>query len=133
VSKVLSEIGAAGIPEILVLNKIDRLPAADDSAVAGRRLLAAAGLSAETAVVAISALTGWGIPELLARIDDRLPLDPVVRENLRIPAGDGATLALLHEYGRVLEARYSGEWCHVVAEIPESLKRRLRASRKHEA
>ncbi len=131
VSKVLAEIGAATVPQILVLNKIDRLPAADDSAVAGRRLLAAAGLSAETAVVAISALTGSGTEELLAAIDERLPLDPVARENLRIPAGDGATLALLHEYGRVLETRYSGEWCHVVAEIPESLKRRLRASRKH--
>jgi GTP-binding protein HflX len=133
VCKVLSEIGAAAIPQILVLNKIDRLPQqntgiAEGGAIAGRRLLAAAGLDPDTRVVAISALTGAGTAELLKAIDQTLPLDPVVRENLRIPAGDGATLAMLHEFGRVLEARYSGEWCHLVAEIPESLKRRLKAS-----
>jgi HD-like signal output (HDOD) protein len=42
--------------------------------------------------------------------------------------GDGATLALLHEFGRVLEKRYGEEWCEVEAEIPESLQRRLAGS-----
>ena len=133
VSKVLAEIGASGIPQILVLNKIDRIPEGDSTAeVAARRLIAAAGLAAETRAVAISALTGTGAGELLRAIDETVPLDPVTRENFRIPAGDGATLAMLHQFGRVLEARYSGEWCHVVAEIPESLKRRLKAHRKQE-
>ncbi len=137
VSKVLAEIGAAEIPQILVLNKVDRL-SDDNSATDGtatstaRRLLAAAGLAADSPAVAISALTGTGISKLLDAIDASLPLDPLSRENLRITAGDGATLALLHEFGRVLEARYTGVWCHVVAEIPASLKRRLRASKIHE-
>jgi len=38
---------------------------------------------------------------------------------------DGATLALLHEFGRVLRAEYVGDVCEVEAEIPESLQRRL--------
>jgi GTPase len=62
---------------------------------------------------------------LLAAIDDVLPLDPIVRQTLHLAAGDGATLALLHEFGRVLGTRYLGEDCEVEAEIPESLKRRL--------
>ena len=54
-----------------------------------------------------------------------LPLDPIVRATLRLPAGDGATLALLHEFGRVLSTRYEDDSCEVDAEVPESLKRRL--------
>jgi len=60
-------------------------------------------------------------------IDEVLPVDPVVRATFEISAGDGATLALLHEFGRVLATRYTGEICSVDAEVPESLKRRLRA------
>jgi hypothetical protein len=48
-----------------------------------------------------------------------------VNATFHLSAGDGATLALLHEFGKVLETRYSGDSCEVEAEIPESLKRRL--------
>jgi len=34
-------------------------------------------------------------------------------------------MALLHEFGQVLETRYDGEYCEIEAEIPESLQRRL--------
>ena len=63
---------------------------------------------------------------LLAAIDEVLPLDPVVRTTLDLDAGDGATLALLHEFGRVLETRYHGDRVEVEVEVPESLERRLR-------
>jgi GTP-binding protein HflX len=132
VEKVLAEIGAAEIPQILVMNKMDRLPAGEVEAGGGggeerlaRRLLAGAGLKTDTRAVAISALTGAGIPGLLRVIDEALPLDPVVRASFRLPLGDGATLALLHQFGRVLEKQYCEEWCQVEAEIPESLSRRL--------
>ena len=135
VGKVLAEIGAAEIPQILVMNKVDRLPAGEVEAggeggaeTVARRLLAGAGMTAETRAVGISALTGAGMDRLLRVIDETLPLDPVVRARFRLPLGDGATLALLHEYGRVLETRYGEEWCEVESEIPESLKRRLAAS-----
>jgi GTP-binding protein HflX len=123
VRKVLSEIGAAEISELLVLNKIDRLP--DDSAnldALRRRLLSG---HKEEAAVCVSGVTGAGIDQLLSAIDEHLPADPLVRTTLRLPSGDGATLALLHEFGRVLEIRYDGDFCEVRAEIPESLQRRL--------
>jgi GTP-binding protein HflX len=43
----------------------------------------------------------------------------------RFPAGEGSSLHLLHEFGRVIETRYAGEYCEVEADVPESLKRRL--------
>jgi GTP-binding protein HflX len=116
VSKVLAEIGAEAIPQILVLNKMDR--AADVPACA-RYFPAPA--------VACSALTGDGMNRLLVAIDRALPSDPIVRATLRFPTSDGATLALLHEFGRVLETRYRDDAAEVEVdvEIPESIHRRL--------
>jgi GTP-binding protein HflX len=126
VFKVLAEIGAAEIPQILVMNKLDRLPegVADTEAVK-RRLLGESGSHLDTRAVAVSALTGAGFEQLLALIDEVLPLDPISRVHLRVPAGDGATLAMLHEFGRVVESRYSGEFCEIEADVPESLRRVL--------
>jgi GTP-binding protein HflX len=123
---VLAEIGAAAIPQILVMNKIDRLgdDAADPEAIR-RHLLGGVSSHHDTPAVAVSALSGEGVDRLLALVDTVLPLDPVVRTTLRLPAGDGATLALLHEFGRVLSTRYVDNSCEVDAEVPESLKRRL--------
>jgi GTP-binding protein HflX len=112
VLKVLAEIGAAEIPQILIMNKMDRLPgeARGHSKARG---------------VAISALTGAGIDQLLAAIDQALPLDPIVRATFRFSAGDGASMALLHEFGQVIETSYYGEYCELEAEVPESLQRRV--------
>jgi GTP-binding protein HflX len=126
VHKVLAEIGAAEIPQLLVMNKIDRLAANEsDFEALQRRLLGATGEHTEMRAVAVSGLTGAGVDRLLATIDECLPLDPVVRTTLRVPLGDGATMALLHALGRVLDVRYEADFCEVSAEIPESLQRRL--------
>jgi GTP-binding protein HflX len=126
VLKVLAEIGAEGIPQILVLNKADRLePGAADAAALRQRLLGHGEHEAIRAV-AISALTGEGIDRLLATVDEVLPLDLLVRAHFDLSAGDGATLAMLHEFGRVLEVRYEGDRVSVEAEIPESIERRLK-------
>ncbi len=128
VLKVLAEIGAAQVPQILVLNKIDRLGSAEaDAGALQRRLVGDAGGHGEMRAVAISATTGVGLDKLLAAIDGVLPGDPLVRTRLDLSAGDGATLAMLHEFGRVLSTRYEDNRVVVEAEIPESLERRLRA------
>jgi GTP-binding protein HflX len=140
VLKVLAEIGAHEVPQILVLNKVDLLAAGDgDAATLQRRLLAGLGaahgegdpdpavFSGEMRAVAISAATGAGIDTLLATIDDVLPLDPVVRATLDLNSGDGATLALLHEFGRVIETRYHDDRVEVEVDLPESVERRLRS------
>ena len=129
VHAVLAEIGAAQIPQVLVMNKIDRLPGGDaDCAALQRRLVGAAGEHAALRAVAVSGLTGAGVDSLLTIIDESLALDPVVRTTLRLPLEDGATLALLHAMGRVLDVRYGADFCEVLADIPESLQRRLNSA-----
>jgi GTP-binding protein HflX len=125
VLKVLEEIGAGEIPQILILNKVDLLePHAADAAALRQRLLGHGEHDAIRAV-ALSARTGEGLDRLLAVIDEALPLDRIVRTRLDLSAGDGATLAMLHEFGRVLHVEYDGDRVSVEAEIPESLERRL--------
>ena len=115
-------------PTILVLNKMDRLAADEaDTGTLARRLMGEAGGHKELRAVPISALTGEGLAALQAAIDEVLPLDPVVRTTLELDAGDGATLALMHEFGRVLSTRYEENRVVVEADVPESLERRLRA------
>ncbi len=127
VLKVLAEIGAAAIPQVLVVNKMDLLPAPEaDFATIRQRLLGDSSGRQDTRAVAVSARTGAGLDRLLATIDELLPLDPIVRAHLSLAPGDGGTLALLHEFGRVLSTRYLDDGaCEVEADIPESLKSRL--------
>ena len=126
VLKVLAEIGAAAIPQLLVLNKVDRLPEADvDIGAARRRLLGDSGADTDARAVSISALTGYGIGGLLSAIDEVLPFDPIVGVRLRFPLSEGARISLVHDLGRVLETHYRGDSCEMEAEIPESLRRRL--------
>ena len=128
VTKVLAEIGAAEVPQILVVNKIDRVLDAEVEVETIRRRLGSQVSGQENVrIVCVSAMMGAGIDRLLSAIDEVLPLDRLVRATFRLPAGDGATLALLHEFGRVLATHYTGDQCEVEAEIPESLGRRLEA------
>jgi GTPase len=126
VLQVLAEIDAAQIPQILVMNKVDRVGgAAADTEAIERRLLSGSPGHANARAVAISALTGEGTDRLLQAIDEVLPVDPIVRTTLHLAPGDGATQAMLHEFGRVLSTRYTEEGCEIEAEIPQSLERRL--------
>jgi GTP-binding protein HflX len=127
VFRVLGEIGAASTPQILVLNKSDRLPAGSGPAeLLAARLLSDARQSASTPAVLVSGLTGEGVPELYALIDRVAPFDAVETVTFHIPLHDGAAIALLHECGKVLAERYYGTSCEIEVEAPESLRRRLR-------
>jgi GTP-binding protein HflX len=133
VYRVLGEIGAASTPQILVLNKCDRVPGVEhDPEVLGARLLTQArqssGASAETATpaVLVSGLTGEGLTRLFDLIDQVLPFDIVETVRFRIPLRDGAAIALLHEYGKVRAQGYDGNLCEIEVEAPESLRRRLK-------
>lgn len=120
----LSEIGAAHKPQILVLNKIDKIPGTPDTASVARRILSDPDHQPAGAV-AISALTGQGFEALLQKIDETLSLDPVSHCVFHFPIAEGAPLHLLHERGRVTATRYTGDSCEVEAEAPASVKRRL--------
>jgi GTP-binding protein HflX len=127
VFKVLDEIGAAATPQILVMNKVDRLQDGPSSAEAVRRqIMGVVARHGEARAVPVSALTGEGLDQFIALIDEVLPLDPLVRATFRFPASEaGAKSALIHEYGRVIAIRYDADACEIDAEVPASLKRRL--------
>ncbi len=93
VHEVLEEIGAADVPELVVINKADRAP--DDAKVLAH--------SHEGAVL-ISALTGQGVDELLRVVADRLRGSDRVVE-LVVPWSRGDVLAAVHREGEVVAQR----------------------------
>jgi GTP-binding protein HflX len=133
VFRVLGEIGASSTPQILVLNKCDRLDPgersvhgpASDAQILGNRLLSEARQALSAPAVLVSGLTGEGLARLFDQIDAVLPFDAVEIVQFRIPLRDGASLALLHEYGKVRSEAYHGNVCEIVVEAPQSLRRRL--------
>ena len=130
---MLAEIGASSTPQILVLNKCDRLDIGErtengplaDAAVLGARVLAEARQAMSAPAVLVSGLTGEGIGRLFDQIDAVLAFDTVETVRFRIPLRDGASIALLHEGGKVRSEAYHGNVCEIVVEAPESLRRRL--------
>jgi GTP-binding protein HflX len=137
VFRVLGEIGASTTPQILVLNKADRLPPEEHAdlsqaqipsqktQVMAARLLADAGQSPLTPAVTVSGLTGEGLARLFDAIDEVVPFDMLETVRFRIPLRDGASIALLHERGRVLAEDYDENLCEMEVDAPESLRRRL--------
>ena len=104
VARVLGALGVdddrrAGMLE--VRNKVDRLPDAS-------RLAMLNETARRTDAVACSALTGQGVPELLAAVESRLGLRELSRR-LRVPSEDGAALAWVHAHMTVDGAETSDE------------------------
>jgi len=128
VLKVLHEIGAADLPQLLVLNKVDRLeePGTTLASLRGR-LIGSGGPEKPVRVVAVSALTGLHLDDLRSAMDDVLPFDPLVRASFRFPIQEAGLISLVHDGGRVLDTRYEPGYCEMEAEVSESLMRRLSA------
>jgi GTP-binding protein HflX len=108
VDDLLAELGVADRPTILALNKIDRLET-DPAVLAHRR-----------DAIAISAVDGTGVDALLQAIEHALP--PVGNLTLRIPHGEGATLALCYERGRVLARRDMPGFVELDVDLPVGLQ-----------
>ena len=126
VFKVLGEIGVGGTPQILVLNKSDRLPVEEASLeILRQRILSESSEGAQVPAALISGLTGAGIAELLALIDEAIPSDLTSINRFRIPAGQGAEISLLHEMGKVLDVEYHDGVCEIEAAVPPNLRDKL--------
>jgi GTP-binding protein HflX len=109
VNSVLEEIGAAGKPTLMVLNKMDQLNGSRD--MVGRFLERYPG------AVTVSAVTGEGIPALMAELSSQLrPIREFIE--LAIPHERTDLIARLHEIGQVIERDYSGELARFKARIP---------------
>ncbi len=104
VRQVLADLGISGAAErriIEVWNKSDLLPTAE-----AQRLAGVAGRRGEGAPVLVSALTGQGVPTLMAEIERRLSGGRDTYA-LSLPAEDGAGLAWLYSHAEVLTRRSS--------------------------
>ncbi len=115
VEKILKELGVGDRPRLHVLNKIDRLSPEE-----------AAALNRNHHSACVSGLTGEGLQELLARIDEAMPVDPVLHLHFTLPLSNGRAIALVHAMGRVLHSEVQDSTMAFDAEIPESVARQLR-------
>ncbi len=113
VEKVLEEIGAAGRPIVTVFNKIDRLRPEGRPAPAGHETLA------------VSALSGEGLPELLAAVERRLE---VAREEFvfELPESRSDLVGWLYRVGKGVTAEYRSGHIRVRALLFPKLAGRLR-------
>jgi GTP-binding protein HflX len=101
VLKVLEELGvetdsSLGRPLLEVLNKIDLLEPEQQQGLLshnGRR-----------PAVAVSAMTGAGIPDLLAEFESAVTRDNITL-TLKLDAADGGALAFAYRHAQVLERR----------------------------
>jgi GTP-binding protein HflX len=107
VDQTLSELDVVGIPQIIALNKIDRLPAAE-------------ALSMEHSLehaVPISALTGQGIDELLSRVEQVL-YEQMVPVRVELPYSAGDLLAIFHQEGNVERIQHTSDGVHISGRLP---------------
>jgi GTP-binding protein HflX len=106
VRRVLGEIGAGDIPEVLALNKVDQVPGSRRVRLALRH----------PGSVAVSALTGEGDEGLLEAIAAALP-DPPVEVALLVPFGREDVTARLYRDAEVLSTELDGEGTIVRARV----------------
>ncbi|WP_448208098.1 GTPase HflX [Azospirillum sp. sgz302134] len=114
VERVLSELGidAANDPRVVeVLNKTDQMPATARGALS-MRLANQRMMEGDERAVALSALTGAGLDELLGLLDRRLSSGRLVVE-LDVDLADGRALAWLYEHGQVLDRHDEDGYAHL--------------------
>jgi GTP-binding protein HflX len=110
VREVLAEIGAAEVPELVVINKAD---AADDMVLARLR-------QREPHSVVVSAKTGEGIREALRLVEDELPR-PGVEFTALLPYERGDLINRLHQHGEIDSQEHTADGTIVKGRAHEDL------------
>jgi GTP-binding protein HflX len=110
VRKVLADIDAHNIPELVVINKAD---AADPYVIDRIKLH-------EKNAIAVSALTGQGIDELVALIEAQLP-HPQLDIKATVPYDRGDLLARAYREGNVLSRTDTEAGTVIIAKVPQAL------------
>jgi GTP-binding protein HflX len=110
VRKVLADIDAHNIPELVVINKAD---AADPFVIDRIKLH-------EKNAIAISALTGQGMAELVALIEAQLP-HPQLDIKATVPYDRGDLLARAYREGNVLSRTDTEAGTVIIAKVPQAL------------
>ena len=114
VREVLGSIGAGNLPELVVINKAD---------VADPLQLAALRRQEPDALI-VSAHSGEGIAELLARLDARLPR-PEIEVDVVVPYDRGDLVAAAHAEGEVVSEEHLPEGTRLRARVRPDLAARL--------
>jgi GTP-binding protein HflX len=109
--KVLEDLGAAEIPIITVLNKIDKL--APPSEAPGNL----------PGAIPVSVRRGWGLEELKARMRELLS---GARAHFRFPPERGDLLGLLHRSAQVISEKWDNDGILVEAWVSGKLTGQLR-------
>ena len=110
VRTVLAEIGASGVAEQLVFNKVDL---ADADRITELRTL-------DAGAIFVSARTGEGIEELLARVEERLPRLQIEIRAL-VPYARGDLIDRIHKAGELISTEHTGDGTLVVARVAPAL------------
>ena len=110
VREVLAEIGASGVPEIVVINKAD---AADPMVLARLQ-------REEPHSVVVSARTGEGIPEALTVVEGELPR-PGVEFTALLPYERGDLINRLHQHGEIDSMEHTADGTIVAGRANEDL------------
>ncbi len=114
VHDVFAEIDAAGIPEVIVVNKVD--------AAAPEALLRLRSLVPDALFV--SARTGQGLEELLDLLDERIPR-PQIEVKVRVPYDRGDLVSRVHDGGEVLTEEHHGDGTVLTARVGSELAAQL--------
>jgi GTP-binding protein HflX len=115
VEAVLRELESDQTPRLLVVNKIDLLPADQRQALVD-----------DERTIHVSAKTGMNLDRLLEALDRHLQGDPVRRIHIRVPQSEGKVLAMLEGKTRILSRQYVDGAVDLDVDAPESLARRLK-------
>ncbi len=116
VESTLREIGADRIPVLTALNKMDRLNSPDIRRTLRRQYPNA---------IPISALTGYGITDLLKAVA-RMLAEQWIAVEANIPYTEGELVALMHERGVVQHEEHGTGGTHIVGRVPRWLLETIR-------
>jgi GTP-binding protein HflX len=122
VRTVLHEIGASQVPEVLALNKADRIPERERERILGR---------IDGRAVLISALTREGLDDLMERVERSIPRFPV-DVTLLVPFGREDLTAMLYRDAEVLSEEVLERGTRVRARVGERALAAVRAFRVDE-
>lgn len=111
VQETLEDIGAGHVPIITALNKIDRLKQPEQ---------AQETLQDFPKAVAISAMNGSGLPDLLSLIQQEL-YETYTPIDVHLPYQEGALISTFHEMGQVEFIEHERGGVHMQGRIPGRL------------
>lgn len=118
VESVLKDLGASDIPRITVWNKADARPGVEDLNILATDAEAAGA-------VATSALTGFGIEDLVQTLQETLVQVALVRIEIDVPYDSGSIIGEVRKSGVVESEVYGQDGTRVVAHVPPPTARRL--------